>query len=460
MALRRGVMTEFLAIDIGASSGRHILGREINGKLVLEEIYRFSNSPLEAGNRLVWNAERLFAEILTGLKRAKEIGRIPRYVGIDTWAVDYALIDGDGKMIDDVVSYRDGRTARVIEKVHERVPFETLYEKTGIQFQPFNTVYQLYEDKDSGRLEKAKYMLMLPDYLHYRLTGKMSREYTNATSTGLVNARLRDWDSDIIRALDLPEELFPETQASGTKLGAFSKEIENIVGYSAEIILPATHDTASAVIAAPFGGLYLSSGTWSLLGAEMKQPYTDEKSRRYNYSNEGSLDGVRLQKNIMGLWMIQQIRRETNDAYSFAQLADMARRSANDYLVDVNDNRFLAPANMRAEIEAAVGRSLDTGEIAYCIFSSLAKGYAQAVEEFETITKKKYDSLNIIGGGSKNELLNELTARATGKHIYTGPTEATAIGNLAVQMVSAGVFDGIASARKVIKNSFEIGEIL
>ena len=284
----------------------------------------------------------------------------------------------------------------------------------------------------------------------------MSREYTNATSTGLVNARLRDWDSDIIRALDLPEELFPETQASGTKLGAFSKEIENIVGYSAEIILPATHDTASAVIAAPFGGLYLSSGTWSLLGAEMKQPYTDEKSRRYNYSNEGSLDGVRLQKNIMGLWMIQQIRRETNDAYSFAQLADMARRSANDYLVDVNDNRFLAPANMRAEIEAAVGRSLDTGEIAYCIFSSLAKGYAQAVEEFETITKKKYDSLNIIGGGSKNELLNELTARATGKHIYTGPTEATAIGNLAVQMVSAGVFDGIASARKVIKNSFEI----
>ena len=204
MALRRGVMTEFLAIDIGASSGRHILGREINGKLVLEEIYRFSNSPLEAGNRLVWNAERLFAEILTGLKRAKEIGRIPRYVGIDTWAVDYALIDGDGKMIDDVVSYRDGRTARVIEKVHERVPFETLYEKTGIQFQPFNTVYQLYEDKDSGRLEKAKYMLMLPDYLHYRLTGKMSREYTNATSTGLVNARLRDWDSDIIRALDLP----------------------------------------------------------------------------------------------------------------------------------------------------------------------------------------------------------------------------------------------------------------
>ncbi|MDE6274352.1 MAG: rhamnulokinase, partial [Clostridiales bacterium] len=309
-------------------------------------------------------------------------------------------------------------------------------------------------------LERAEYMLMLPDYLHYRLTGKMSREYTNATSTGLVNAKARTWDQEIIRALELPEKLFPATSAPGTKLGAFSKEIEEIVGYSAEVILPATHDTASAVVAAPFGGLYISSGTWSLLGAEMDEPVTGELSRKYNYTNEGHLQGVRLQKNIMGLWMIQQIRHEANDAYSFAQLADMARRCPNNYLVDVNDNRFLSPENMRAEVEAAVGRSLDTGEIAYCVFHSLAKGYAQAVNEFENITNTKYSTLNIIGGGSKNGLLNELTAKATGKHIYTGPTEATAIGNLVVQMVAAKVFDGVRSAREMVKNSFDIGEII
>ncbi|MDE5896560.1 MAG: rhamnulokinase, partial [Clostridia bacterium] len=387
----------FLAIDIGASSGRHILGRLEEGRLVLDEIYRFSNLPQSSGGRLVWNAERLFAEVVGGLKRAKELGKIPRFVGIDTWGVDYALLDKHGALLGDVISYRDLRTEAAVPKVHARVPFETLYEKTGIQFQPFNTVYQLYCDREEGKLDKAEYLLMLPDWLHYKLTGRMSREYTDATTTGLMNARARTWDREIIKELGYPEKLFPEISVSGTKLGGFSKEIAQAVGYDAEVVLLAAHDTASAVVAAPFGGMYLSSGTWSLLGAECAEPITNEVARSYNYTNEGHLTGVRLQKNIMGLWMIQQIRHETGDAYSFAQFERMARESVNDCVVDVNDNRFLSPESMLREVETAVGKKLSAGEAAYCVFHSLALSYGDAVREFEAITGKQYSSLNIIG---------------------------------------------------------------
>ena len=452
-------MNEFLAIDIGASSGRHILGGIKDGKLVLEEIYRFPNLPQRSGNRLSWNAERLFAEVLNGLKRAKELGKIPRFVGVDTWGVDYALLDGKGELVGDVVSYRDLRTEAAVPKVHERVPFQTLYERTGIQFQPFNTVYQLWCDKEEGKLERAEAMLMLPDYLHYRLTGRMSREYTDATTTGLINARARAWDKELLKELGYGEKFFPDTVPAGTRLGSFSKEVQNAVGYCAEVVLPPTHDTASAVVAAPFGELYISSGTWSLLGAEVPEPFTGEVSRKFNYTNEGGLTGVRLQKNIMGLWLIQQIRHELNDAYSFAQLADMARESVTEDIIDVEDGRFLSPVNMRKEVEDAVGRKLGTGEAAYCVFNSLAVCYGKAVREFEAITGKRYSVLNIIGGGSKNVLLNELTARETGKTIYAGPTEATAIGNLVVQMTSAGVFESVAAAREVVKKSFDIGKL-
>lgn len=450
-------MNEFLAIDIGASSGRHILGSVRDGRLVLDEIYRFPNAPLEKNGRLVWDTERLFGEILNGLKRAKQLNRVPRFVGIDTWGVDYALLDADGNLVDDVSSYRDLRTEKIVPEVHARVPFETLYEKTGIQFQPFNTIYQLYADALAGRLARAASMLMLPDYFHYRLTGKQSREYTNATTTGLVNAHTRAWDNDIISALKYPAALFPETCEPGTKLCCFSKEIAKTVGFNAEVVLPATHDTASAVLASPFEGAFLSSGTWSLLGCVKKEPVTNETARLCNYSNEGHIGGVRLLKNIMGLWMIQQIRHEEHDRYSFAELADMARASVNDCTVDVNDARFLSPASMRREVEAAAGRRLTTGEAAYCVFNSLAQYYAQAIGELESITNARYSSLNIIGGGSQNALLNELTAQVTGRRIYTGPAEATAIGNLVVQMASAGELSDMEEAKILIKNSFDIG---
>ncbi len=447
-------MKEYLAIDIGASSGRHMLARLENGRLILDEIYRFPNAPTQKNGRLTWDTERLFEEILNGLKKAKELNRIPQTVGIDTWAVDYVLFDRNKKAYD-VYSYRDNRTARSVPQVHERIPFETLYAKTGIQFQPFNTVYQLYADLMDGRLDDAEYMLMLPDYFHYRLTGKMSREYTNATSTGLVNAETHHWDDEIINRLGLPERLFPKTVQPGTALGSFSEEIKRIVGYDAKVVLPCTHDTASAVVAATEeNSPYLSNGTWSLLGIERMKAHTDAVSRKYNYSNEGHLNGtVRLQKNIMGLWMIQQIRHEENDAYSFARLADMARNSVNDCVVDVNDSRFLSPVSMRKEVNAAAGKNLTLGEQAYCIFHSLAIGYAKAIKELESLTGETYQTLNIIGGGTKNQLLNELTEEATGIRIAIGASEATAIGNLAIQMISEGVFADLSEAKEVIKNS-------
>ncbi len=452
-------MNEFLAIDIGASSGRHILGSVQNGKMVLEEIYRFPNGPKKKDGCLVWDAERLFEEVLNGLKKAKELGRIPKYVGIDTWAVDYALLDGECNLIGDVVSYRDLRTEAAVPKVHAKIPFEALYEKTGIQFQPFNTIYQLYCDLESGKLANAKHMLMLPDYLNYRLTGKMSREFTNSTSTGLINAQTRTWDKEILEKLSFPPDLFPETTPTGSKLGTFSPQIVEFVGYDAQVVLPATHDTASAVVAAPMGGMYISSGTWSLLGMQSPKAVTSKRARLCNFTNEGHIGGVRVQKNIMGLWLIQQIRHELGDAYSFAELAEMARANSNNYIIDVNDNRFLSPENMYAEVNAAVGKELSVGQAAYCVFHSLAESYKAAAEELQEITGIESPTLNIIGGGSKNGLLNELTAKTTKKRVITGPTEATAIGNLIVQMVAAGEFSGIEEAREVVKKSFDIGEI-
>lgn len=449
-------MNEFLAIDIGASSGRHILGRICNGRLVTEEIYRFPNFPQKVNGRLTWDVGRLFHEILTGLKRAKEMGRIPVSVGIDTWAVDYVLLDRDGGIVDDVFSYREPKTEQAVSAVHERVPFKTLYERTGIQFQPFNTIYRLKQDALDGRLDRAVRMLMLPDYFHYLLTGKTSREYTNATSTGLVNAATRSWDRETIEALDLPERFFPETTEAGALLGVFTAEISRAVGYCAKVVLPATHDTASAVIGSVAnGGPYLSSGTWSLLGIEQRAAHTDAESRGYNYSNEGHIGGkYRFQKNITGLWMLNRLRSEECPQMDFAEFTALAEHSRNDYTVDVNDARFLAPENMRREIENCVGRGLSAGECAYCALNSLALSYKKALDELESVLSEKFTRLNIIGGGSKNRLLTELTAARTGKKIVAGPAEATVVGNLVTQMLAAGVLRDGADANQTIMQSF------
>ena len=452
----------YLAIDIGASSGRHILGWIENGVLKTEEIYRFSNSPERIDGHLKWNTSRLFQEILNGLKKAGEIGKIPVSAGVDTWGVDYVLLDEKDEPINGAYCYRDSRTDEIIEKVHNKLSFAELYERTGIAFNPFNTVYQLFCDKQSGRMEKAASILMLPDYFHFLLTGVKKQEYTNATTTGMVNAKTHTWDEDILETLGFKKTLFSELSQPSSYVSEFTDEIARSVGYKAKVVLPATHDTASAVLAAPLKSRtpYISSGTWSLLGVEQPQAHTDEKARVSGYSNEGSVDGqFRLQKNIMGLWMIQQVRRELNDEYSFVELAELAKSSPINDEIDVNDQRFLAPKSMIEEINAAVGRKLTVGETAYCIFNNLAKDYARSLVALEEMTGEKYENLNIIGGGSKNELLNELTKKYTQKRIITGPTECTAIGNLLMQMIGAGALSSVSEGRKIIKKSFDIKEI-
>ena len=452
-------MKYFLAIDIGASSGRHIVGWLDNGKLHTEEVYRFTNGAEERDGRLCWNVDRLFAEIVNGLAKAKEVGKTPTFIGIDTWAVDYALLDGKDNRIGEVYCYRDNRTAKHIESVHKLISFDTLYKHTGIQFQPFNTIYQLYEDKVSGKLRKAKSFLMLPDYLNFLLTGVKRQEYTNATSTGLVNAKTHTWDREICDTLGLPYSLFGNLSQPGTTVGNFKQEIADKLGYNATVVLPATHDTASAVIATPLDGQspYISSGTWSLLGVEQNKAHTDKQSQLVNYSNEGSVNFTfRYQKNIMGLWIIQSVKRELNDRYTFPQLSKYARSQPSGTLIDVNDNRFLAPKSMCEEIDNAVGKKLTIAKRMRVIYDSLALSYATAIKELEQNTNQTYKTINIIGGGCRDEFLNELTAQATGKRIIAGPIEATAIGNLVMQMIGAGEIKDIPTARKIIKQSFDI----
>lgn len=456
-------MQYFLAIDIGASSGRHILGSVQNGKLVLEEIYRFSNGPktveIDGRKCLQWDYERLFGEIINGLKRASELGKIPYSVGIDTWGVDYALLDEKDEEIGGVYCYRDARTEQTVDKVHAILPLETLYQKTGIAFATFNTVYQLFDDVQT-RMPSAKRMLNLPDYFHFRLTGVKKQEYTMATTTGMLNAATHGWDSEILDKLGYKREIFGEISMPGQVIGEFTDEIAQRVGYKAKVILPATHDTASAVLAAPLDGEspYISSGTWSLLGVEQENAHTDSAALEAGYSNEGGgAGGFRLQMNIMGLWMIQQVRAELaakGQEYSFAELAELARANVYEVELDVNDSAFLAPESMLSAIESKVGKPLSVGQTAYVIFDNLAKCYARALTALEGVTGKTYDTLTIIGGGSKNVLLNELTAKYTRKKIVTGVTEGTAIGNLMMQMLGAGTLASVQEGRALIKNTF------
>ncbi len=460
-------MKYYLAIDIGASSGRHIVAHMENGKMVTEEIYRFQNGPEEllgydGKPHLMWTHERLFGEILNGLKKAKELGKVPYSIGIDTWGVDYALLDENDEVIGGTYCYRDGRTEETIPAVHEIISFADLYVKTGIMFASFNTVYQLLDDVKTGRMAKAKTFLMLPDYFHFRLTGVKKQEYTNATTTGMVNAVTHKWDEEILEKLGYKKELFGELSQPSTEVGEFSDEIAKIVGYKAKVVLPATHDTASAVLAAPLSKQtpYISSGTWSLLGVEQNYAHTDKDARETGYSNEGSVHGqFRLQINIMGLWMIQQVRHELDDKYSFAELADMARANPVDDYINVNDQKFLAPDSMIDAINESVGRKLTVGEMAYVIYNNLARYYDSSLKALEGVTGEKYDTLNIIGGGSKNMLLNELTMEYTGKKIITGPAEGTAIGNLMMQMVGSGEIASVAVGRGIVKNSFDIAEL-
>ncbi|NLP45828.1 MAG: rhamnulokinase [Epulopiscium sp.] len=458
--------TYYLAIDIGASSGRHILGHVEEGKIILQEVYRFENKLISKEQQLCWDIDRLFQEILNGMKRCNELGMIPLSMGIDTWAVDFVLLDQNDQVLGNAVAYRDKRTQKTPQEVYQHISAEKLYERTGIQMQNFNSIYQLYTIQKTTPyyMEQAKTMLMIPEYFNFLLTDVKMNEYTNATTTQLVNAKTNTWDRNIIQQLGFKKEIFGELFLPKTKVGNLKKEIQEFVGFDCQVILPATHDTASAVLAVPTNdedSIYLSSGTWSLMGIERKEADCSIKSYKLNFTNEGGYDyRYRYLKNIMGLWIIQSIKKELNNEYSFQDLLNFAKKSKDfPSQINVNDQSFLAPENM---VEAVRMFCEKTGqqvpqtlsEIMACVYHSLAKSYANTVKEIEEITQKTYSRIHIVGGGSQDEYLNHLTAKYSNKPVYTGPIEATAIGNLMVQMLRNKEFSGLEEARKVVAHSF------
>ncbi len=460
----------FLAVDIGASSGRHMLGHLEKGRLVLEEIYRFENGMKQTKEGLCWDIPALFQEIKTGIRRCGELGKIPVSMGIDTWAVDYVLLDEQDQILGDTFGYRDSRTEGMDEEVYRLIPEKELYQRTGIQKQIFNTVFQLMAVKKAHPeyLEQARTFLMMPDYFHFLLTGEKRSEYTNATSTQLVNAETKDWDDEVISRLGYPREMFLPLSQPGTQVGVFTKEIEKEVGFSCQVVLPATHDTASAVMAVPCqedNCLYISSGTWSLMGTENKKAICTEESRQKNFTNEGGYDfRYRYLKNIMGLWMIQSVRHEEKDQYSFAQLCEMADECSDfPSRVFVNAQEFLAPESMTEAVRQYCEKSGQrvpetTGELAAVIYQSLAKCYGKTVQEIEQLTGEHYDTIHIVGGGANADYLNRLTASQSGRRVLAGPSEATAIGNLMAQMIGKGEFAGLMQARACVAESFPIRE--
>lgn len=463
-------MRTYLSVDIGASSGRHILGWIEAGRLRLEEIYRFENKLVRKNGRLCWDMEHLAEEVLRGLERCRELSKIPDSIGIDTWAVDFLLLDGEGNPLGDAVAYRDSRTQGMDKLVEALVSPQELYARTGIQKQDFNTIYQLMAVKtqEPELLDQARRLLMVPEYLTYRLTGKLENEYTNATTTGLVNAETKSWDRELLDRLGYPARLFGELRQPGYRVGGFTQAVKDRVGFDCDVLLPATHDTGSAFLAVPAkeGGVYLSSGTWSLLGTELTDPITTEESRQCNFTNEGGYQyRFRYLKNIMGLWMLQSIRREAGPDLSFNALEQAAREAENfPSRVDVNHSCFLAPDNMGEAVRALceqTGQPVpgSLGELASCVYHSLAESYAASVKELSVLTGKRYTAVNVVGGGSRDGYLNQLTADATGLPVYAGPTEGTALGNLIVQMLAAGEFPDLAAARKAIRHSFEIKEV-
>ncbi len=415
-----------LAIDIGASSGRHIIGWLEDNEIKTEEIYRFHNGVKEENGHLIWDIGHLLTEVKNGIAEAKKRYEIES-LSIDTWGVDYVLMKGDEEVYP-VYAYRDARTEKVIDEVHSIIPFEELYEHTGCQFQPFNTVYQLYDDKKQGRLEDVTDFLMMPEYLLYKLTGVKKKEFTNATTTGMIDHETLCFDEEVIERLGLPKHLFGNLYQPGEILGSY----EGI-----KVILCATHDTGSAVEGIPMEGneLYISSGTWSLLGVKTEKPITDEGSMKANYSNEGGVGYNRYQKNIMGMWIVNELQRELCPEEKIADIVLKAQESTYDEVLDANHESLLAPSSMKSAFDSLLSVKPESRyDYFRCAFKSLALSYKQAIAELEHNTGKTYSKLYIVGGGARNQFLNRLTAEATRKEVIALPIEATALGNLKIQL--------------------------
>lgn len=460
-----------LAFDYGASSGRMILGKYEGGKLEIKELHRFANDPVRIGKNIYWDYFRLYHELKTGLKKAAATKLPISSLAIDTWGVDYGLIDRDGNLIGNPINYRDDRTIGVIDKFDEIIGLKKLYEHTGIQFMNFNTIFQLYADKQMRPdiYEKSERLLFVPELFGYFLTGIMYNEYTFASTGQLLNARKRDWDDEIIEAAGIRRTLFGPLVKPGTIIGDLIQEVVEETGLQGtKLIAVGSHDTASAVAATPFEekhAAFLSCGTWSLLGLEVDEPVLTEESYEYNYTNEGGVENkIRLLKNINGLWIMQNLRKNWCEFEGEVSFQDMIEASRNakrqDFLINPNDARFTAPINMMKEViayceETGQGTPQGLGEIAMAIYNGLTHEYHTTVVNLEKIAGVSIPCINMVGGGIQDRLLCELTAKRTGKKVVTGPIEGSVLGNIIMQLKALGVITSLEEGREIIKRSFE-----
>jgi rhamnulokinase len=482
--LRRDAMastSDYLALDLGAESGRGLLGRFDGNRLILDEIHRFPNGPVRMLDTLHWDALRLFDEMKTALRRAAASGAKLDGVGVDTWGVDFALVGRGDTLLGNPVHYRDARTNGMVQAAFEHVPRERIYEITGLQFLQFNTLYQLLAMRraNSPLLDMAETLLMMPDLFAWLFTGRRAAERTDASTTQLLDPRSGTWSDELCNALELPRAILPELIEPGTEVGPLLASVTDDAGVHAKlpVIAPATHDTASAVAAVPATGntaqgspdwCYLSSGTWSLLGVELPRPIINGETLRYNFTNEGGVAGTtRLLKNIMGLWLVQECRRTWGRAgreFSYEELVALAA-AARPFasLVDPDDTSFLAPGDMPARIAAFCTRTgqappRDEGAFIRCAMESLALKYRWAVERLEQILGNSIKSIHVVGGGSRNALLCQFTADACGRPVHAGPIEATAAGNVLMQMMARRRLASLAEARSVVARSFPVSE--
>jgi rhamnulokinase len=457
----------YLAFDLGAESGRAVLGRVHRGVITTREVHRFGNEPVEYGGSLHWDAPRLWLEMRKALCSLEQVQLSG--IGVDTWGVDYALLGEKGELLQNPFHYRDRRTDGVMEQVFQVISKDEIYRETGIQFMPINSLYQLYAGKrDTPQvLTAARTLLTMPDLFNYWLTGNARCEFTNATTTQMVKAVSRTWSQPLLGILELPPELPAQIIEPGTMVGTLSAQAASgTVLAGAPVIAPGSHDTASAVAAvvARDGTAFLSSGTWSLLGTELDAPLINDESLRLNFTNEGGVSGTtRFLKNVMGLWMLQRCRQywvSEGHEFSYAELMELAvRETAFKHFVDPNDESFLYPASMPAAIDSFCDRTQqprpsNPGAYVRAVLESLALKYTVVIGEIEQLTNKPIRQIRILGGGSKNRLLNQFTADATGRRVLAGPVEATALGNLAVQMLATGEAGSLSEARAWIDRSF------
>jgi rhamnulokinase len=462
--------TYHIAIDLGAGSGRAMLGRLDSRGLHLEEVHRFHYAPAHRDGHLRWS----FAEILSGLKdgiRAAQRAAVDRgdrleTVGVDSWGVDYGLLDAGGRLLEEPVCYRDHRTDGAMERVFGRVSRSEIFDRTGIQFLQFNTIFQLHEHVREGLSAGARRLLMIPDLCHHALCGSTTGEYTNASTTQLIDVRTRLWADDLFARLGLPRELMPEIVAPGTALGELAPSLRRDLGLPAlKVVAPATHDTGSAVAGVPLerGWAYISSGTWSLVGVERTRPLVNEPAARANFTNEGGVFGtIRLLKNVLGLWILDSCRREWGERGLVADLETLLPAASaiegTPGLVFPDHPRFFNPQSMTAEVQGALAETgqaatEDPARVTRVILDSLALRYASVVSTIEQLTGETVPGIHIAGGGCLNDYLDQATADAAGKPVLAGPAEATACGNVLMQAVASGRLASLAEGRRIVREA-------